>query len=134
MRIKKTSETRALAGKTVNAFSNSTTDAYSCDYINNITGTPIWINLYGNGAFSAKEITGSFSQYNKFAVVAFADTNNSAVFLRNIQKNSATNVTYGTAYSRTFTITDTKITIAEGKYEGNTNNQAVIPALIIGYK
>lgn len=37
MRIKKTSNTRALAGKTVNAFSNSTTDAYNCDYVNKLT-------------------------------------------------------------------------------------------------
>lgn len=34
MRIKKTSNTRALAGKVVNVNSGSTTDAYSCDYIN----------------------------------------------------------------------------------------------------
>ena len=32
--IIKVSQTRALAGKTVNAFSNSTTDAYCCDYVN----------------------------------------------------------------------------------------------------
>lgn len=34
MRIKKTSNTRALAGKVVNVASESTTDAYSCDYAN----------------------------------------------------------------------------------------------------
>lgn len=34
MRIKKTSNTRAIAGKVVNVKNNSTTDAYSCDYIN----------------------------------------------------------------------------------------------------
>ena len=34
MRIKKTSNTRALAGKVVNVNSESTTDAYSCDYVN----------------------------------------------------------------------------------------------------
>ena len=34
MRIKKTSNTRALAGKVVNVNSESTTDTYSCDYIN----------------------------------------------------------------------------------------------------
>lgn len=36
MRIKKTSNTRALAGKVVNVKNNSTTDAYSCDYINKL--------------------------------------------------------------------------------------------------
>lgn len=34
MRIKKTSNTRAIAGKVVNVESDSTTDAYSCDYVN----------------------------------------------------------------------------------------------------
>lgn len=36
MRIKKTSETRALAGIILNAQNNSTTDTYSCDYINKL--------------------------------------------------------------------------------------------------
>lgn len=35
-KIQKTSETRALARKTVNTHSESTTDAYCCDYVNNI--------------------------------------------------------------------------------------------------
>ena len=34
MRIKKTSNTRAIAGKVLNVNSGSTTDTYSCDYIN----------------------------------------------------------------------------------------------------
>lgn len=34
MRIKKTSETRAVAGKILNVNSGSTTDTYSCDYMN----------------------------------------------------------------------------------------------------
>lgn len=37
MRIKKTSNTRAIAGKVVNVPSESTTDAYSCDYVNKLT-------------------------------------------------------------------------------------------------
>lgn len=51
MRIKKTSNTRALAGKTVNAFSNSTTDAYSCDYVNRFF-KKLW-----HGSFTEGEIT-----------------------------------------------------------------------------
>lgn len=35
MRIKKTSNTRALAGKVLNVNNNSTIDTYSCAYINN---------------------------------------------------------------------------------------------------
>lgn len=34
MRIKKTSETRPLASHTVNAYSESESNAYSCDYVN----------------------------------------------------------------------------------------------------
>ena len=34
MRIKKTTETRALAGTVVNTYSESQTSAYSCDYMN----------------------------------------------------------------------------------------------------
>lgn len=42
MRIKKTSNTRALAGKVVNIKSESTTDAYSCDYINDKINDTGW--------------------------------------------------------------------------------------------
>lgn len=39
MRIKKTSNTRAIAGKVLNVPSESTTDTYSCDYLNNKINT-----------------------------------------------------------------------------------------------
>lgn len=39
MRIKKTSNTRAIAGKALNVASESTTDTYSCNYVNNLIVT-----------------------------------------------------------------------------------------------
>lgn len=101
------------------------------DTLNNI---PIWINLYGNSAFQPKEITGVFSQYSKFEIYAFVDTNGSIITHGTATKGTAKNITYTSAYSRSFTITDTKITIAEGKYNNTTNNASIIPAFIIGIK
>ena len=54
MRIKKTSETRALAGKVVNTNSNSTTDTYSCDYINKLdkVGKLLWSGSFAEGTIT----------------------------------------------------------------------------------
>ena len=60
MRIKKTSNTRALAGKVVNVKNNSTTDAYSCDYLNNVLKG----NILYDGPASDQEITLSESVAN----------------------------------------------------------------------
>ena len=77
--IIKVSQTRALAGKTVNAFSNSTTDAYSCDYVNDrntystsetftgkywIDGKPIYRKVV---PFTLSSTTGSF-QYQAHGI------------------------------------------------------------------
>lgn len=76
MRIKKTSETRALAGNIVNAYSESQNSTYSCDYLNkcnNYSGTEVntgkkWVDgkdIYRRTVFydfNATSSSGSFSK------------------------------------------------------------------------
>lgn len=42
MRIKKTSQTTPIQAQVVNVESNSTTDSYSCDYVNNNVGKEVY--------------------------------------------------------------------------------------------
>ena len=42
MRIKKTSQTTPIQAQVVNVNSNSTTDSYSCDYVNNNVGKEVY--------------------------------------------------------------------------------------------
>ena len=59
--IKKTSETRPLASHTVNAYSESESNAYSCDYSNKAFGGVV---LYNNASGSNANITLSDSAGN----------------------------------------------------------------------
>ena len=70
MRIKKTSETRPLASHTVNAYSESESNAYSCDYSNNaFGGTILWTNPNPTSNFSAQDITLSSDDYDCIEIV-----------------------------------------------------------------
>lgn len=65
MRIKKTSETRPLASHTVNAYSESESNAYSCDYSNKAFGGKVlWTNPNPTNNFLAQNITLSSDDYN----------------------------------------------------------------------
>lgn len=61
MRIKKTSNTRAIAGKVVNVASESTTDAYSCDYVNDLIVTD-------NVTISSLSINSGATVYKTFTI------------------------------------------------------------------
>lgn len=77
MRIKKTTETTPRSSETVNTFSNSTKDAYACDYVNSLITTQTeTINV---GTFSA--LGEKFNQtytltlpsgYTSFCVLGYA--------------------------------------------------------------
>ena len=47
MRIKKVSQTTPTQAQVVDGYSASTTDSYSCNYVNNIAGKIIYENLQG---------------------------------------------------------------------------------------
>ena len=69
MRIKKTSETRALAGTILNAQNSSTTDTYSCDYINGIKGQVLWTNQNPNSSFAPQNITLNNNDYSFYETI-----------------------------------------------------------------
>ena len=68
MRIKKTSQTTTLPAQVVNTNSNSTEDAYSCDYVNNQVK---WKYL-GTGTNTDRSISLS-GEYNELLIIFTAN-------------------------------------------------------------
>lgn len=100
MRIKKTSNTRAIAGKVLNVANASTTDTYSCDYINDklnnsiisdyetITSGSAWQEIVtASLSLSAGTyiIVGQIIAINNNALIYFSGdgTNGSTSFVKN---------------------------------------------------
>lgn len=63
MRIKKTSQTTTLPAQVVNAQSNSSTDTYSCDYINGVLA-------YNGSNTGTVNLTVNTSEYNFIEIIA----------------------------------------------------------------
>lgn len=94
MRIKKTSETRALAGNIVNAYNDSQTSAYSTEYINDmmdystsevntekkwIDGKPIYRKTFSgsNGGTTSITVNSSISNIGNVIDIGVIITDNS---------------------------------------------------------
>lgn len=145
MRIKKTSETRALAGNIVNAYSESQNSTYSCDYLN---GTILWTNPDPTSAFAGQEITLNSSDYDVYEIVYTAarssDNRNytSGKIRKGIRYNAlfvATVQATPSMVARGMTdITATTMTFGNG-YAGtvssmSSSNDVAVPLYVIGYK
>ncbi len=137
MRIKKTSQTTTTAAQVVNTYNTSTTDAYCCNYINEKIGTLIWINPLGmNNSYSSTTTYWNVSEYKKFDFYYFADTGSTVIQNATITgKDSDYIINYQSGvYKRTVKITNSSLVIQQGYYNDSQNNNAIIPAYIIGYK
>lgn len=136
--IRKTSETRALAGTVVNTYSESQTSAYSCNYVN---PKLLWANPNPTSSFSNQNITLSSSDYDMLLVIYEQSTNNRRLMSQIVPKGETIRlfgVGYGTepqAIFRNIDYTDST-TLAVGSCLNNnsTDNSANIPLYVIGYK
>ena len=83
MRIKKTSQTTASGAQTVNTFSESTENAYSCYYANQKILKKLWENTNTTTSFSPQTITLSSEDYDYLVwIYRFNTTSNN-----NLQKS-----------------------------------------------
>ena len=149
MRIKKTSETRALAGNIVNAYSESQNSAYSSKYCNEaFGGTVLWTNPSPTSNFDGQNIALNSSDYDCYEIIykvyktedyyinsgrtpkghgkrimQIAGTNNEGPYnyIRDITYNSDTSLTIGAC--NVYWASST-----------TTNNAQMIPVYVIGYK
>ena len=80
MRIKKTSETRPIAGTVVNAYSESQTSAYSCDFINDVL-------LYDNSSGTTGNVTLSENASNFRYIEVFVQKSGCYGFIRIFNPN-----------------------------------------------
>ena len=149
MRIKKTSETRALAGNVVNTYNNSQTSAYSSQYSNKaFGGTILWTNNSPTSSFASQNITLDSSDYDMYEVI-YKPYNNQSIALNTgkIPKGMGTTLLFNAGnstngpyvYRRDITYTDATTlaagTATEAYASTNAaNNNMCIPQYVIGYK
>lgn len=145
MRIKKTSEVIPRAGHTVNTKSDSTTDAYSCDYSNKAFGGKLlWTNSSPTTSFEGQTIQVDLSDYDAVQIISTGTNNSTHRISSGIvpigytsQVSWYAQISY---YVRTFNVSSTGVTFQDatdtaintGSY--GTNNNTAIPLYIIGYK
>lgn len=137
--IRKTSETRALAGTIVNEYSNTQTNAYSTEYSNKaFGGTILWTNPSPTNNFAEQTITiNNLTDYDMYMVIANNDTSDSQRKLTTIAM-----VGYGGfilsnrgAYRPFRNLSDNVITFYPNfDKDNNVANSNSIPLYIIGYK
>lgn len=154
MRIKKTSETRALAGNIVNAYSESQNSAYASKYCNEaFGGTILWTNPSPTSDFASQTVNLSSSDYDFYEIIYIEGTGTlSSVAISSgktpkgkntildfiVGLESGANMQYRwreVAYN-----TDTKLDFAGGiskAFNATTliqRNDNAIPLYVIGYK
>ena len=126
-----------------NVSSNSQTDTYSCDYVNNHTPNAqiLWTNPNPTSAFSAQIITLSSSDYDVYECIYAIDKDITDRLLscKSIKGKGFILSFYdgyekkGAIRSITYT-NDTKLTAQQSYYEANGSSNYCIPLYIIGYK
>lgn len=75
MRIRKTYQGEIPENKIVNSYSESQTDTYSCDYLNNLAGTILYKN--DEGATGNLTLLDDISNYDYYEIIPFGNENES---------------------------------------------------------
>lgn len=141
MRIKKTSQTTTLSAQTVNTYSDSTENAYACDYANKaFGGTILWANESPNSSFAGQDVSTN-NDYDCIEVIYGYGTTGDKYSSGKIFKGTTTTLSIvylsGGTYTRTRTVnyqSNGTCTFGDGYLTGNVNNAVAIPLYIIGYK
>ena len=154
MRIKKTSQTTPIQAQVVNTQSNSTTDSYSCDYVNNNfagKGIVLWENQSPTSSFAGQTIALNSNNYDYFIVLTYNNTSQKMIINNGLfpkgencsidQCATGGNNDYGWIRTRMITyVDDTHLQFLDGKAQKtnanghSTDNTVLIPIKIIGIK
>ena len=143
--IKKTSETRALAGNIVNAYSKSQKSTYSCDYLN---GKLLWANPNPTSSFAPQTITLNSDDYDVYEVFYKVESSSSSIKSEKsikgygcwLEQSRAESSGGSTCRMRNITYTNaTTLVVDIGWSSTGTSNRtqldsSLIPIYIIGYK
>ena len=143
--IIKYSNSIGLVGNVVNEKSNSTTDSYSCDYINKIKGNILWTNENPNNAMSSGIMNFNNDDYDIVEIfflthVTSEKTIESVRFLKGYNVTLQTINRGGGHYIREFTrVSDTQYNYSNGYTFTSYNNgktetsNVCIPLYAVGY-
>ena len=147
MRIKKVSQTTSTQAQIVDGYSTSTTDSYSCNYVNNAIGKLVWKNMAPNTGFEGQTITLSAdsTEYDLVEIIFKMGTgeNDGLMSTGRIPISNAGHysaIIGGNMYSRDWTISENQLTLSNASrwtsYGANatTNNNGMLPYYIIFYK
>jgi len=117
-----------------NEYSVATDKGYSCNYVNNNYGEVIWNNLIGVG-LTPQTTNFDLSAYKTFKIYYYMD--NHLLDMKTTNMSIGQSITISESdgnLTRNISITTSKLTIEEGKYQGGTNNNAIVISHIVGYK
>lgn len=141
MRIKKVSQTTSTQAQVVDGYSTSTTDSYSCNYVNGITGKILWANSNPDDDFVAQTVTlsESLSNYDKYEIIFKQGSGSSDL---RVLSTGIIPTLYGTilsyAVNNRYRLVDVpngnQITFQSGMNNNSADNTKCLPLYIIGYK
>lgn len=142
MRIKKTSQTTPVSAQIVDGYSESTTDGYSQNYINNaFGGTILWTNPSPASAFASQTITLSSGDYDVLEIFYSLTYNPTQVKSIKVLKGKNFVLDFYDGYSSKGAIrpvnytNDTSLSVQNSFYNSTVNSSNYcIPLYIIGYK
>lgn len=141
--IIKVKQTIPLAGRIVGNLSDNETDTYNTKTINKrFIGEEVWTNPDISVNFAAQNISiSNINNYEYFEIHTLQGINSNTEFVDNLYKDKYVISNYPFYYnntlyirSRTYQWSTNKIVVADGLLNGSTNNGAMIPYKIIGYK
>lgn len=141
--IIKAKQSAGVVANVSNTQSDSTTDTYSCDYINNrITGTELWINTSLGAAFGPQTIQVDLSPYKYIELVYYRYPSTTTPMFRIFTKvGDISQLNYcdydsGSvrAWIREFEVKSTGIEFKIATINGTTDNGGLVPGKIIGHK
>lgn len=113
------------------SYSVSTTDSYSCNYVNGLNGKILWVNPNPTKNFGAQTISVNFSNCDMYELVYYQSITrtNRELSSGRIRVGKGSIATYGSGPIRAWDGSNTSLT-----FENASDNQYLIPAYIIGYK
>lgn len=126
-----------------NTQNNSTTNTYSCNYINGKTGVELWTNQYPVSDFGTQTIPLSLSGYKVISIFytrwAGSKTLSTTIYFEDLKTYTELNYSdydSGTvrSWNRNATIETTGIYFENNTINGSVSNGGLIPYKIIGYK
>ena len=142
MRIKKVSQTTATQAQVVDGYSTSTTDSYSCNYVNGSVGKILWTNSSPNSNFEEQTITLSSADYDFYEIYCTYNSTTASQYANGFRTIKGKGLIisengYGTDLSirRKIDYTDATHLLISPAYGGvNIDNGYLVPIYVIGYK